>query len=106
MCVGIPMRIVASHGTAATALDGHAAHAIDLSLTGPQLPGTWVLICLGAAREVLSEGEAEKIRAASGPLRLIMAGGEAGDAFADIEERGPQLPPHLASAHVAGKTIA
>jgi hydrogenase expression/formation protein HypC len=100
------MRIVACHGTAATALDGHAAHAIDLSLTGPQLPGTWVLTFLGAAREVLSEGEAERIRAAIGPLRLIVAGGVPGDAFADIEERGPQQPPNLAAAHVAGKTIA
>ena len=36
----------------------------------------------------------------------VMAGGALGDAFADLEERGPVLPPHLAAALDAGKTEA
>lgn len=106
MCIGVPMQIVAVEGHAATARDGDDEHRIDLALTGPLAPGTWVLTFLGAAREALSEDEALKIRAALGALRAVMEGGEAGDAFADIEARGPQLPPHLAAAHAAGKTIA
>jgi hydrogenase expression/formation protein HypC len=32
-----------------------------------------------------------------------MAGGTPGDAFADIEARGPTLPPHLQAALDAGR---
>ncbi|SEF75037.1 HypC/HybG/HupF family hydrogenase formation chaperone [Jhaorihella thermophila] len=106
MCVGIPMRIIACDGIAATATDGRREARIDLSLTGPQPPGTWVLSFLGAAREVLPEDEALKIRAALDGLAAVIAGGEPGDAFADLEETGPTLPPHLAAAKAAGKTIA
>ncbi|GAB4258313.1 MAG: HypC/HybG/HupF family hydrogenase formation chaperone [Pararhodobacter sp.] len=106
MCIGIPMRIIACDGIAARATDGRRDALIDLSLTGPQPAGTWVLTFLGAAREVLPEGEALKIRAALDGLAAVMAGGDAGDAFADLEATGPTLPPHLAAAKAAGKTIA
>ncbi|GAA5066570.1 HypC/HybG/HupF family hydrogenase formation chaperone [Roseibacterium beibuensis] len=106
MCVGIPMQILSRDGIAATARDGDSERLIDLSLTGPLAPGTWVLTFLGAAREVLPEDEAQKIRAALDGLGALMAGGELGDAFADLESRGPTLPPHLAAAQAAGKTHA
>ena len=35
---------------------------------------------------------------------MLATGGSAGDAFADIETSGPQLPPHLQAAHDAGRT--
>jgi hydrogenase expression/formation protein HypC len=104
MCLGIPMQILASDGIAGQATDGTADHVIDLSLTGPLAPGTWVLTFLGAAREVLDADEAEKIRAALGGLRSLMEGGALGDAFADLETREPQLPPHLQAARDAGRT--
>jgi len=105
VCVGIPMRIVACDGFVARADDGAEEHTLDLALTGPLPEGTWVLAFLGAAREVLTEDEALKIRAALGGLAALMAGGELGDAFADLEARAPALPPHLEAARAAGKTF-
>jgi hydrogenase expression/formation protein HypC len=106
MCIGMPVRITEVKGLSALADDGGETVGVDLSLTGPLEPGTWVLNFLGAAREVLDEDEALKIRAAVGALQSVMNGGDIGDAFADLEAREPQLPPHLAAAHAAGKTTA
>ena len=98
MCLGVPMQIQSVDGIAAMATDGHQTEQIDLSLTGPLAPGTWVLTFLGAAREVLDPGEAAKITAAIDGLRSLMQGGDLGNAFADLENREPQLPPHLRPA--------
>ncbi|KGM48042.1 HypC/HybG/HupF family hydrogenase formation chaperone [Pseudooceanicola atlanticus] len=106
MCVGIPMKILSVDGIAAIATDGTRDELIDLSLTGPVEPGTWVLTFLSAAREVVTAEDAALIAEALDSLRDIMNGGDGGDAFADIEARGPQLPPHLAAAHAAGKANA
>ncbi|MEM8836488.1 MAG: HypC/HybG/HupF family hydrogenase formation chaperone [Pseudomonadota bacterium] len=103
MCVGIPMQILASNGVIAEAMNGDDVEVIDLSLTGPLEPGTWVLTFLGAAREVVGEDEAIKIKSALDGLRSLMGGGELGDAFADLESRPPQLPPHLQAAFEKGE---
>ncbi|SFJ08645.1 HypC/HybG/HupF family hydrogenase formation chaperone [Celeribacter neptunius] len=106
MCLGTPMQILFSEGVAGTATDGTEKRLIDLSLTGPLAPGTWVLTFLGAAREVLSEDEAIKIKNALGGLQALMEGRGLGDAFADLEARDPQLPPHLQAALDKGETTA
>ncbi|MBT9384207.1 HypC/HybG/HupF family hydrogenase formation chaperone [Pseudooceanicola sp. CBS1P-1] len=106
MCIGTPLRILSCDGIAGLATDGTREELIDLSLTGPLPAGTWVLGFLGTAREVISETEARQIAAALKGLRQVMAGGDSGDAFADLDARTPQLPPHLAAAHAAGKTHA
>ncbi len=100
------MQILSVDGIAARASDGETEALIDLSLTGPVESGAWVLTFLGSAREVLSEDEAAKISAAVSALRSIMSGGDAGDAFADIDSRPPELPPHLQAALAAGKANA
>ena len=104
MCVGIPMQILDCDGIAATAADGDHEVLIDLSLTGPLPRGTWVLTFLGTARAVLPEAEALLILDALQGLRDIMSGGTGGDAFADLDARTPQLPPHLAAAQASGRT--
>lgn len=106
MCIGIPVQIVETKGFSGLARDGDDIVGIDLALTGPVPPGTWVLNFLGAAREVLEEEEALKIRAAVGALKSVMNGGGLGDAFADLEADGPRLPPHLQAARDSGKTTA
>jgi hydrogenase expression/formation protein HypC len=106
MCIGIPVQVIEVKGLSALARDGEETVGIDLALVGPVDPGTWVLNFLGAAREVLDPDEALKIRAAVGAVRSVMNGGDVGDAFQDIEDRGPQLPPHLQAAQDAGKTTA
>ena len=106
MCVGVPMQILSIDGIAALASDGVRHETLDMSLVGDVPVGSWVLSFLGTAREVLSADEARKIGAALDGLRSIMTGGGLGDAFADLEETGPRLPPHLAAALAQGKTIA
>ncbi len=106
MCIGIPMQVLSVDGIAAHATDGREEAMIDLSLTGPVAPGTWVLTFLGAAREVIGAEEADRISKALEGLRSVMAGGALGDAFADLEARGPQLPPHLREALENGETQA
>ncbi|MGL4279675.1 MAG: HypC/HybG/HupF family hydrogenase formation chaperone [Albidovulum sp.] len=102
MCVGIPMRILAVDGIAATATDGRDVTRIDLSLVGEVPVGAWVLTFLGTAHEVIDETQAALIAAALDGLRAVMAGGDAGDAFADLDARTPELPPHLQAALDAG----
>ena len=104
MCVGLPLCIRAIDGIAATASNGEESELIDLSLTPKARPGDWVLTFLGAAREVISADEAQKITAALNGLRAVMQGGGPGDAFADIEAKVLQLPPHLQAALDAGRT--
>lgn len=104
MCVGVPMRVLSVDGIAARAQDGDRVELVDLSLLPDARPGDWVLSFLGAARALLPEEEALKIRAALDGLKALMTGGDLGDAFADLEARPPQLPPHLQAAFDAGRT--
>ncbi len=106
MCIGIPMQIEASDGIVGHARNGETLETIDLSLTGPLPHGTWVLTFLGTAWKTLNSDEAVKIRRALEGLNAVMAGDPYADAFADLEETGPTLPPHLAAAQAAGKTEA
>lgn len=104
MCVGIPMQILSVDGIAGRCLSDTREELVDLSLTPDARPGDWILTFLGAAREVISADEAQKIAAALGGLAAVMRGGELGDAFADLENDGPHLPPHLQAALQAGRT--
>lgn len=106
MCLGIPMQLVAVDGIRGEGIVAGRTVLVDLSLTPEARPGDWVLAFLGAAREVLSADQAQKILAALGGLASLMAGGDLGAAFADLESRPPQLPPHLQAALDAGKTQA
>jgi hydrogenase expression/formation protein HypC len=98
------MEILSIDGIVAMATGDEGTNMIDLSLTPDAQVGDFVLTHLGAAREVISADEAEKIAAALAGLRSLMNGGELGDAFADLEESGPRLPPHLQAALDAGET--
>lgn len=104
MCVGIPLQLTSVQGIAGQALDGDRVETVDLSLTPDARPGDWVLNFLGTAHVILAEDEALKIRAALNGLASLMQGGALGDAFADLETRTPELPPHLQAALAAGQT--
>lgn len=106
MCVGIPMQITAIDGIAATTTNGRHNEVIDLSLTPDAQVGDWLLTFLGTSREIISADEAQKIGAALDGLKSVMNGGALGDAFADLENTGPQLPAHLQAALDAGETTA
>lgn len=104
MCVGIPMQLTAIDGIAGHAFDKGAAQLLDLSLLPQAQVGDWVLGFLGTAREILPEAEALLILKALEGMSSIMAGGDAGDAFADLDNRTPQLPAHLQAALDAGRS--
>ena len=95
MCMGIPAKLVSVDGIAGTDTRGDL---IDLSLVPEARPGDWVLCFLGTAHEVIDADRAASIAAALDGLRAVMAGGDPGDAFADLDARTPQLPPHLKAA--------
>lgn len=104
MCVGVPMKLTAIDGIVGHALDGDRPEIVDLSLVPEARAGDWVLNFLGSAHAVMTDDEAQKTRAALHGLAELMRGGDLGDAFADLEARPPQLPPHLQAALDAGQT--
>ena len=103
MCVGIPMRLIAVDGIAGRAMTAGEESLVDLSLVPEAAPGDWLLVFLGTAHEILTAEAAALISAALDGLRSVMAGGDAGAAFADLEAREPSLPPHLQAALDAGR---
>jgi hydrogenase expression/formation protein HypC len=96
--MGIPMQVREARGLVATCAAGPRVETVDLALTGPLEKGTWVLVFLGSAREVLDPETAAQITRALAGLQSVLGGGDLGDAFADLEAREPQLPPHLRQA--------
>ncbi|MDD2724418.1 MAG: HypC/HybG/HupF family hydrogenase formation chaperone [Methylovulum sp.] len=98
MCIGIPMQIYAQRGEMAVCLHGGQEHLIDMMLVGLQPTGTWVLVFLDTAREVLGEEKARQITDALEAMRLAMQGETRIDhLFADLVNREPSLPEFLQS---------
>ncbi|MES9874975.1 MAG: HypC/HybG/HupF family hydrogenase formation chaperone [Candidatus Sedimenticola sp. PURPLELP] len=96
MCIGIPMQVVESSTGQAWCEGMGERRLVDTLLVGEQPLGTWLLIFLNSAREVLTEENAEKIRNALQALNLTLQGEtDIGHLFADLAEREPQLPEHL-----------
>jgi hydrogenase expression/formation protein HypC len=70
---------------------------VDTILTGPVNPGQWLLVFLGAAREIVSAEDAAKVSAAIDALDAALVGDtdRINAAFADLIDREPQLPDFL-----------
>ncbi len=99
MCIGVPMQVIRCEGVRALCRHRDETRWIDLSLVGPQSPGTWVMTFLDHAREVLDEESARRALSALDTLIRVQRG-EALDlerGFADLVDREPLLPPHLAA---------
>jgi len=98
MCIGIPMQVVETHGESARCLYRGQESLIDMMLVGPQPAGTWLLVFLDTAREVISEQKAKQIADALEAMRLAMQGDNGIDhLFPDLVGREPQLPEFLKS---------
>lgn len=95
MCIGVPMQVLDAGPGWALCDNGGSREQIDMRLVGDQPAGAWVLVFLGAAREVLGEAEALKIRDAVEALTLIASGANIDHLFADLIDREPQLPEFL-----------
>jgi len=68
---------------------------VDTRLVGEQRPGTWLLVFLGAAREVLSEDRALLVLDALSALKAAAAGESFDHLFPDLVEGEPELPAFL-----------
>ncbi|MEZ5899997.1 MAG: HypC/HybG/HupF family hydrogenase formation chaperone [Hyphomicrobiaceae bacterium] len=99
MCIGLPMQVIeAREGFAVCRGQGETRH-IDMKLVGDQPEGTWVLVFIDAAREVVTADHASAVSKALRALDLAMSGLPSSqdiDAlFPDLADREPQLPEHL-----------
>ncbi|MCH2222226.1 MAG: HypC/HybG/HupF family hydrogenase formation chaperone, partial [Dechloromonas sp.] len=68
---------------------------VDLSLVGMQPPGTWLLIFLDAAREIIPAERAAAVDAALDALAAAESGATDFSAFFADLDREPQLPDFL-----------
>ena len=107
MCIGVPMQLVSADGLVGwcRADEGSALEEVDLALVGPCQPGAWLLVFLGAAREIMDEETAQRMQLALQALNQTMNGqSDIDHLFADLVDREPPLPDHLRAA--VGKPMA
>ncbi|MDE4914713.1 HypC/HybG/HupF family hydrogenase formation chaperone [Methylobacterium sp. 092160098-2] len=99
MCLGIPMEITRIDGLAGQCRQGEETHLIDLSLLPDARVGDHVLTFLGTGRRLLDADAAAQITEALAAVAALMNGAPADidRAFADLIDREPTLPPHLAA---------
>ncbi|OAI04281.1 RNA methyltransferase [Methylomonas methanica] len=96
MCIGIPMQVIEPRGSTALCKYRGQTTLIDMMLVGEQVAGTWLLVFLDAAREVISAERAAQIADALEAMRLAMQGETNFDhLFADLVDREPELPEFL-----------
>jgi hydrogenase expression/formation protein HypC len=96
MCLGIPMRVVESHGLMARCAGRGIERWLDLALVGAQPAGTWLLAFIDTAREVIDLPRAALINDALDALEAALEGEmDLSAHFADLLNREPELPEHL-----------
>lgn len=99
MCLGIPMQVISISGLTALCRSREGEQDIDLSLVGEVEPGTWLMVFLGSAREVLTEEAALQSADALEALEMALRGETDFDhLFADLIDREPSLPDFLRPA--------
>jgi hydrogenase expression/formation protein HypC len=104
MCIGIPMQVIEVTEGYAVCEGMGTRREVNTQLVGEQAIGTWLLIFLESAREVLSPEDAVKISDAVKAVNLVMQGKAVDpkdiDAlFPDLVDREPQLPEHMIAAN-------
>lgn len=96
MCIGIPMQITDVDPGYAWCEGMGERKRIDTLLIGEQPVGTWVLVFINSAREVLTAEDAQRITQAVQAVNLAMQGEtDLEYLFADLVESEPQLPEFL-----------
>jgi len=91
------MQVTDGHSLYAWCCDSQGARRrVDTALVGRQPEGTWLLVFMGVAREVLDAGSAALMNDALEALSRVMAGEtEVDHLFPDLAGREPPLPEHL-----------
>jgi hydrogenase expression/formation protein HypC len=99
MCLSLPMQVVAhADPTGEVAIverrDGEELRRerVNMLLIGPQAIGTWVLVSLGLAREVVDEDQRALIEDALAAVQAVLGGSyDAGRHFVDLLGAPPQM---------------
>lgn len=98
MCIGTPMQVLEYQDGLAicSSRDDNTTQQVDMMLVGEPPIGSWVLVFLGTAREMLDHDTAMQISDALTALNMAMQGnGQIDHLFADLVDREPQLPDFL-----------
>ncbi len=96
MCIGLAMQVLEAQEASACCEYQGQKFNIDMMLVGEQPVGTWVLVFLDTAREVISPTRAKLINDALMAVQLVMQGEtHFDDLFADLVNRPPELPEFL-----------
>ena len=95
MCIGIPMQVIQVEPGYAWCQHGDRREKVDTTLVGNPPVGTWVLVFLGSARELLDVDHAAQITDALQALAAAAQGDSLDGFFADLDGREPQLPEFL-----------
>lgn len=74
MCIGVPMQVVETGEGWAHCDDMGQHRRINTMLVGDQPVGTWLLVFLDSARDVLTADDAARIRNALHAVHLVMQG--------------------------------
>jgi hydrogenase expression/formation protein HypC len=77
---------------------------VDISLTPDVQVDQWVLVFLGASRQVLSDEKAAEICDALAALEAATEGANLDHFFPDLTNSAPSLPPHMEAARLSGRT--
>lgn len=90
------MQVVEPRGTSALCIYRGETSVIDMMLIGEQAVGTWLLVFLDTAREVIDAKKAGQISDALEAMRLAMQGqSDIDHLFTDLIDREPELPEFL-----------
>lgn len=95
MCLGIPMTIIEGGEFWALCERGDERRQVSLLLIGPQPIGTKILVHIDSAIRTMDADEAAQLDRALDGLAAALRGEDFEQAFADLIERGPELPEHL-----------
>lgn len=88
MCLSVPMKVLAleAGGDLAVVGRGERRERVNMLLVGPQPLGTWVLVALGFAKEVVEQDERVLIEEALAALAASLDGDyDAREHFTDLE---------------------
>jgi hydrogenase expression/formation protein HypC len=98
MCIGIPMQVMEVEAGHAWCEGMGERKRINMMLVGEQPVGSWVLVFIDSAREVISVEDAQRITQAVQAVNLAMQGEtDLGHLFSDLVDSEPQLPEFLRS---------
>ncbi len=98
MCLSVPMKVLAleAGGDLAVVGRGERRERVNMLLVGPQPVGTWVLVALGFAKEVVPQDELVLIEEALAALACAVMHVLFEEGFADLDRARFTTPAPVA----------